>query len=64
MAKNHIIFLTEDELKAIANGYRIARKLAGETDYIQGLEESGGKTGYDKLLEKIQEIKKNGTDGK
>lgn len=56
MSKNHIVFLTEEELKALANGYRVAMKLAGETPYIETLQKNGGKTGFDKLLEKIREI--------
>lgn len=56
MSKKHILYLTEEEIKALANGYRIAMKMGGETPYVQGLHESGGESAFKKLKEKIEEI--------
>lgn len=51
-----IVFLTEGEIKALANLARVAIKEFGHVDYIEGLLADGGKSGYDKLLEKIKEL--------
>lgn len=60
--KQHLIFFTEEEIKALANMYRVAHKVVGEVPYVQTLETNGGKTAYDKLLEKVEEI--NDANGK
>jgi uncharacterized protein YerC len=54
--KQHVIFLTEGEIKALANMYRVANKLVGEDPYVEKLKTTGGKTAYDKLLDKVKEI--------
>lgn len=56
MTKPQVVFLTEEEIKALANGYRVALKLAGETPYVVELQLNGGKSGFDKLKSKIEEI--------
>lgn len=55
MTKQHIIFLTEEEIKALANLARVAMGF-GEVEYVESLKANGGKSGYDKLLEKIKEL--------
>jgi hypothetical protein len=62
MAKQHVIILTEEEIKAIANMCRVSVKLGGNIPYIQKLQANGGKSGFDKLMEKIKEIN-NDADG-
>jgi len=61
--KQHVIFLTEGEIKALANMYRVANKLVGDDPYVEKLKVTGGKTANDKLLEKVKEIN-GGANGK
>lgn len=56
MPKRHVVFLTEEEIKALANAYRVAMKMGGEVPYLQELQANGGKSAFDKLMEKIGEI--------
>ncbi len=56
MPKRHVVFLTEEEIKALANAYRVVTKTLGETPYVQKLQTDGGKSAFDKLMEKIGEI--------
>lgn len=56
MSRKHILYLTEEEIKALANGYRVAVKMQGHTEYIENLQAGGGKSAFDKLMEKIREI--------
>ena len=61
--RQHIVFLTKDELIALANFSRVAMKEFGENEYIAELKKNGGKSGFDKIVTRIKEI--NGdTDGK
>lgn len=60
MSKKHLLYFTEEEIKALANMYRVAVKMGGEIPYLQELQTSGGKSASDKLMEKIKEI--NGKD--
>lgn len=53
--KQHIVYLTTDEIKAVANMYRVARKMGGGIPYVESLD-AAGKSAYDKLLKKIKEI--------
>lgn len=62
LEKKHVIFLTEGEIKALANMYRVADKIVGDDPYVQTLKASGGKVAFDKLLEKVKEI--NDANGK
>lgn len=54
--KKHVLFFSEEELKALANLARVAIKMGGETPYVQKLIENGGESGTGKLMEKIKEI--------
>lgn len=56
MSKQHITFLTEEEIKALANMYRVAVKMAGGVPYVEKLQADGGKSAFDKLIRKIEEI--------
>jgi hypothetical protein len=56
VSKQHIIFMTEEEVKALANLARVAIKMGGEIPYIQELQKSGGEVALEKLKEKIKEI--------
>jgi hypothetical protein len=62
--RQHIVFLTEGEIKAIANMYRLANGMFNaESSYVDSLRSSGGESGYEKLLQKVKEL--NGdVDGK
>lgn len=57
--KQHIMFLTEGEIKALANMYRVADKLVGSDPYVERLKVNGGESANRKLLEKVKEINSN-----
>lgn len=57
--KQHLMFFTEEEIKALANMYRVGVKTVGHIPYVEKLQTGGGKSAYDKLLEKIKEINGN-----
>lgn len=63
MSKKHLLYLTEEEVKALANLCRVSIKGFGQTEYIETLMANGGKTGFDKLMEKIREINNERPDG-
>lgn len=54
--KKHVVLLTEQELKALANIYRVCIKEWGELPYVQQLQSDGGSSGFDVLMKKIKEI--------
>lgn len=56
MSKLHVILLTEEEVKAQANAYRVLLKFWGKVPYVQELEENGGASAFEKLMAKIEEI--------
>jgi hypothetical protein len=60
MSKRHVVFLTEEEIKALANLCRVSLKLVEDdtkrAPYFEELYTSGGKSAFDKLMEKISEI--------
>lgn len=58
MSKNHIVFLTEGEMRALLNFARLASQAWEDNPYVQRLQNDGGKTAYDKLMEKILEVKR------
>ncbi len=60
MSKKHLLYFTEEEIKALANAYRVAVKMGEEIPYIQELQINGGKSAFDKLMAKVKEI----NDGK
>lgn len=56
MKKKHIVYLTEEEIKALANAYRVAMKMGGEIPYMQDLQSNGGQSAFDKLMKQIEDI--------
>lgn len=62
MSKKRLLYLSEEEIKALANLCRVAVKMGGEIPYVQELQSNGGKSAFDKLIAEIEEI--NGPDRK
>lgn len=59
MPGNELVWLTAEEIKALANLVRVASKMGEDfdLDYVQRLLKEGGETGYEKLLAKIEELR-------
>jgi hypothetical protein len=55
---NELVWLTGEEIKALANLVRVAKKMGEDfdLDYVQRLLKEGGDSGYEKLLEKLKEL--------
>lgn len=56
MNKKHVILLTEEELKALANAYRVCIKELGGIPYVEQLQNKGGSAAFDTLMKKVKEI--------
>ena len=54
--KKYVVLLTEEELKAQANMYRVCVKMNGGIPYVQQLQNNGGSSGFETLMKKIKEI--------
>lgn len=57
MSKKHIVWLTTEQMKGLANLARVGMKMGAGIEYVEKVKADGGQEGFDVLVKEIKELK-------